>query len=89
MALFREYDIRGIAERDFDAEFARDLGLAFGTLVRERGGRRRDRYRPARFPHLLAQDPRKALRRRLYRYCFRKRNRLACGERNLALQENP
>jgi len=38
--IFREYDIRGVAERDFDAAFARDLGRAFGTLARERGKRR-------------------------------------------------
>jgi phosphomannomutase/phosphoglucomutase len=36
-AIFREYDIRGIADRDFDAAFARSLGLAFGTLVAESG----------------------------------------------------
>jgi phosphomannomutase/phosphoglucomutase len=39
-AIFREYDIRGIAERDYDADFARQLGLAFGTLAREAGARR-------------------------------------------------
>ena len=39
-AIFREYDIRGVAERDFDAGFARRLGLAYGTLVREAGKRR-------------------------------------------------
>jgi phosphomannomutase/phosphoglucomutase len=38
--IFREYDIRGIADRDFDAEFARLLGRAFGTLALERGARR-------------------------------------------------
>ena len=38
-AIFREYDIRGIADRDFDADFARQLGLAVGTLVQERGGK--------------------------------------------------
>ena len=26
-AIFREYDVRGVAERDFDAGFARDLGF--------------------------------------------------------------
>jgi phosphomannomutase/phosphoglucomutase len=39
-AIFREYDIRGVAERDFDAGFARRLGLAHGTLAREAGKRR-------------------------------------------------
>jgi phosphomannomutase/phosphoglucomutase len=38
-AIFREYDIRGVADRDFDAEFARTLGQAFGTLALERGAR--------------------------------------------------
>jgi phosphomannomutase/phosphoglucomutase len=38
-AIFREYDIRGIADRDFDADFARRLGLAYGTLAREHGAR--------------------------------------------------
>ena len=38
-AIFREYDIRGIADRDFDAAFARRLGLAYGTLARDRGAR--------------------------------------------------
>ena len=36
-AIFREYDIRGIAERDFDAGFARALGRTFGTLALEAG----------------------------------------------------
>jgi phosphomannomutase/phosphoglucomutase len=38
-AIFREYDIRGIADRDFDAAFAHDLGRAFGTLATETGRR--------------------------------------------------
>lgn len=38
-SIFREYDIRGIADRDFDAAFALDLGRAFGTLAREQGAR--------------------------------------------------
>jgi len=38
--IFREYDVRGIAERDFDAAFARQLGQAFGTIAREQGARR-------------------------------------------------
>lgn len=39
-AIFREYDIRGLAEKDFDAGFARSLGKVVGALVRERGGTR-------------------------------------------------
>ena len=38
-AIFREYDVRGIAEQDFDAAFALTLGRAFGTLAREHGAR--------------------------------------------------
>jgi phosphomannomutase/phosphoglucomutase len=36
-SIFREYDIRGVADRDFDTAFARSLGQAFGTLVAESG----------------------------------------------------
>ncbi|MCW5890678.1 MAG: phosphomannomutase/phosphoglucomutase [bacterium] len=39
-AIFREYDIRGIADRDFDADFADRLGRAYGALAREHGARR-------------------------------------------------
>jgi phosphomannomutase/phosphoglucomutase len=39
-SVFREYDIRGLAEKDFDKEFALVLGKAHGTLIRERGGTR-------------------------------------------------
>src|SRR5206468_8890773 len=38
-AIFREYDIRGVAEKDFDADFARHLGQTFGTLAAEAGRR--------------------------------------------------
>jgi len=38
-AIFREYDIRGVAERDFDDAFARTLGQAYGTMAREAGKR--------------------------------------------------
>jgi len=31
--IFREYDIRGVVGRDFDAEFARALGQAYGSCV--------------------------------------------------------
>jgi phosphomannomutase / phosphoglucomutase len=35
--IFREYDIRGIADVDYDAAFAGVLGRAFGTMLLERG----------------------------------------------------
>lgn len=34
--VFREYDIRGVVEKDLDNEFVRDLGRAIGTYARER-----------------------------------------------------
>ncbi len=39
-AIFREYDIRGLAEKDFDEGFARLLGKVHGTIISEKGGRR-------------------------------------------------
>jgi phosphomannomutase/phosphoglucomutase len=39
-AIFREYDIRGIADKDFDAGFALTLGRAYGTYAREQGKKR-------------------------------------------------
>ena len=39
-AIFREYDIRGIADKDFDADFAFTLGHAYGTHAREQGKKR-------------------------------------------------
>ena len=33
--VFREYDVRGVAGRDFDPAFVRDLGRAVGTHVRQ------------------------------------------------------
>jgi phosphomannomutase/phosphoglucomutase len=39
-SIFREYDIRGLAEKDFDAGFASVLGKAHGTVVNEKGGKR-------------------------------------------------
>ncbi len=38
--VFREYDIRGHAERDLPDDLARDLGRALGTFCSRRGGRR-------------------------------------------------
>ena len=37
---FREYDIRGLAEKDFDKEFALLLGKVHGTIISEKGGKR-------------------------------------------------
>ncbi|MEW6298062.1 MAG: phosphomannomutase/phosphoglucomutase [Thermodesulfobacteriota bacterium] len=39
-AIFREYDIRGIADTDFDTDFAYALGQAYGTYVVRQGKRR-------------------------------------------------
>ena len=39
-AIFREYDIRGLAEKDFDADFAHLLGRVHGTALYQKGGRR-------------------------------------------------
>ncbi len=38
--IFREYDIRGVADRDLTDELALDLGRAFGTFLRRRNNRR-------------------------------------------------
>src|SRR4051812_36917935 len=35
-SIFREYDIRGIAEKDLDAEFAEYLGKAFALYINGR-----------------------------------------------------
>lgn len=39
-SIFREYDIRGLAEKDFDREFALLLGKVHGTVIAARGGTR-------------------------------------------------
>jgi phosphomannomutase/phosphoglucomutase len=39
-AIFREYDIRGVADQDFDREFALLLGKVHGTLIAGKGGAR-------------------------------------------------
>lgn len=39
-AIFREYDIRGVAERDFDRAFALLLGKVHGTTIGSKGGSR-------------------------------------------------
>ncbi|HEX9262982.1 MAG TPA: phosphomannomutase/phosphoglucomutase [Candidatus Binatia bacterium] len=38
-AVFREYDIRGLAEKDFDKDFASLLGRVHGTAIAQRGGK--------------------------------------------------
>lgn len=38
--IFREYDIRGVADRDLDDDLARNLGRAFGTRLRRHGHHR-------------------------------------------------
>jgi len=37
--IFREYDIRGVVDKDFDQEFAYHLGKAFARLIIDRGGK--------------------------------------------------
>ena len=37
--VFREYDIRGVVEEDFDDEFVTDLGRAYATILLEAGKR--------------------------------------------------
>jgi len=39
-AIFREYDIRGIADEDYDESFARLLGRAYATFVADKGVRK-------------------------------------------------
>jgi phosphomannomutase/phosphoglucomutase len=39
-SVFREYDIRGLAEIDFDKDFALLLGKVHGTAIAARGGKR-------------------------------------------------
>ncbi len=48
-SIFREYDIRGLAEKDFDEGFARLLGKVHGTIVSDKGGRRVAVGRDCRF----------------------------------------
>ena len=35
--VFREYDVRGVVDRDLDSPFVHDLGRSVGTYARERG----------------------------------------------------
>jgi len=36
--IFREYDIRGVVGKDFDEDFAYDLGRTYVTFISERTG---------------------------------------------------
>lgn len=47
--VFREYDIRGLAEKDFDESFAGLLGKVHGTIVSDKGGKRVAVGRDCRF----------------------------------------
>lgn len=38
--IFREYDIRGIADIDLNEEVARNIGRAFGTILKRKGGKK-------------------------------------------------
>ena len=38
--IFREYDIRGVADRDMQSELVVDLGRAVGTFWKREGARR-------------------------------------------------
>ena len=38
--IFREYDIRGVADRDMPAPLVSDLGRALGTFLRRKGAQR-------------------------------------------------
>ena len=49
--VFREYDIRGIVEDDFDDDFVVDLGRAYATML-HRGRQAHDHARP-RLPAVL------------------------------------
>ncbi len=48
-SIFREYDIRGLAEKDFDRDFAHLLGKVHGTVISDRGGKRVAVGRDCRF----------------------------------------
>ncbi|MCK5733448.1 MAG: phosphomannomutase, partial [Candidatus Latescibacteria bacterium] len=36
--IFREYDVRGIADEDLTDEVVENLGWAYGSLIRDEGG---------------------------------------------------
>ena len=39
MSIFREYDVRGIVEKDLTSDVAQSIGRAYGTMARQRGCR--------------------------------------------------
>ncbi|MFC1557820.1 phosphomannomutase/phosphoglucomutase [candidate division KSB1 bacterium] len=39
-AIFKEYDIRGLVEKDFSEEVVEKIGKGFGTLIKQRGGKK-------------------------------------------------
>ena len=39
--IFKEYDIRGVVDEQFDASFAYDLGRAYVTFVTRRAGKQK------------------------------------------------
>ncbi len=39
-SIFREYDIRGVVDKDYDKEFAESLGRAYACVLAEAGGKR-------------------------------------------------
>lgn len=60
--IFRAYDIRGIAERDFDADFARALGGTYAAYLAERGAPARPRVGVGRDCRLTSDGYAAALR---------------------------
>ena len=36
--IFREYDIRGVVNKDFTDQVVQNIGRAFGTYIRRQGG---------------------------------------------------
>ena len=61
-SIFREYDIRGVAERDFDADFAHALGLAYAAYLAERSASGRGRIGVGRDCRLTSDAYAAALR---------------------------
>jgi phosphomannomutase/phosphoglucomutase len=64
-SIFREYDIRGSAERDFDAAFAHALGRGYAAYLSERGAVGRGRIGVGRDCRLTSDAYAAAVRRGL------------------------
>ncbi len=60
--IFRAYDIRGVAERDFDTEFARSLGGTYAAYLAERGDAKKPRVGVGRDCRLTSDGYAEALR---------------------------